>query len=106
MVHRAGLMRVLSFQPIRYGVSIAILMALIWIPLGPARIAGPFEIALAAGDPVIAAAGDIACDPGSESFNDGQGNAFSCRQQYTSDLLVDADLAAVLPLGDVQYECG
>lgn len=106
MVHKAGLMRIFSFHSIRYGVSIAILAALIWISLGPANLAGPALVALAASDPVIAAAGDIACDPAGEGFNGGQGNALSCRQQYTSDLLVDADLAAVLPLGDVQYECG
>ena len=55
---------------------------------------------------MIAAAGDIACDPASTNFNNGEGNPSSCRQKYTSDLLMDADLAAVLPLGDVQYECG
>ena len=62
--------------------------------------------ALAASDPVIAAAGDISCDPGSSSFNGGNGSATACRQKYTSNLLVDAGLAAVLPLGDVQYFCG
>ena len=62
--------------------------------------------ALAASDPVIAAAGDIACDPGSVSFNGGNGSATACRQKYTSDMLVNAGLAAVLPLGDIQYFCG
>lgn len=106
MAHGAGLMRVLSIQPIRYGISIAVLIALIWISLGPVRGTDPFAIAFAAGDPVIAAAGDIACDPASPSFNDGEGNQLTCRQQYTSDLLIDAGLTAVLPLGDVQYHCG
>src|SRR5688500_2760919 len=64
------------------------------------------DAALAASDPVIAAAGDISCDPGSPSFNGGNGSATACRQKYTSDLLVNAGLAAVLPLGDVQYYCG
>ena len=64
------------------------------------------DAALAAADPVIAAAGDIACDPGSASFNGGNGSATACRQKYTSNLLVDAGLAAVLPLGDTQYYCG
>jgi hypothetical protein len=58
------------------------------------------------GDPVIAAAGDIACAPESSSFNGGFGTATSCRQKATADLLVGRNLAAVLPLGDVQYECG
>jgi hypothetical protein len=57
----------------------------------------------AAGDPVIAAAGDIACDPASSSFNGGLGTSTSCRQKYTSDLLVDANLAALVALGDNQY---
>jgi len=59
-----------------------------------------------AADPVVAAAGDIACDPGNRSFRDGNGSARSCRQQAVSDLLVDAGLAAVFPLGDLQYHCG
>jgi hypothetical protein len=53
---------------------------------------------------VIAAAGDIACDPGSGSFNSGNGTSSACRQKYTSDLLVNRGLAGVLALGDVQYE--
>ncbi len=57
-------------------------------------------------DPVIAAAGDIACDPSNSNFNGGNGSANSCRQLYTSDLLVNANLAAVLDLGDNQYYCG
>ncbi len=61
---------------------------------------------MAASDPVIAAAGDIACDPANSVFNGGNGNSNACRQKSTSDLLVNAGLAAVLPLGDVQYYCG
>lgn len=68
-------------------------------------LAGQSEIALAASDPVIAAAGDIACDPATTAFHDGNGSSTACRQKYTSDLLVNAGLAAVLPLGDVQYYC-
>jgi hypothetical protein len=58
------------------------------------------------GDPVVAAAGDIACDPASPSYNGGLGTSNACRQKYTSDLLVNAGLTAVLPLGDNQYDCG
>ena len=57
-----------------------------------------------AADPVIAAAGDIACSSSSSNYNGGNGTADKCRQRYTSDLLVNAGLAAVLPLGDTQYE--
>lgn len=52
----------------------------------------------------IVAAGDIACDPLSSSFNGGLGTASACRQKYTADLLNGAD--AVLTLGDNQYENG
>jgi len=57
-------------------------------------------------DPVVAAAGDIACDPAGASFNGGAGELTRCRQRYTSDLLVGQGLAAVLALGDTQYEEG
>jgi hypothetical protein len=60
----------------------------------------------AAADPVIAAAGDIACDPNDSGYNGGAGTSDRCRQRATSDLLVGAGagLAAVLPLGDIQYD--
>ena len=58
------------------------------------------------GDPVVMAAGDIACDPNDGSFNGGSGTSGSCRQKATSDLLLAADPAAVLALGDIQYNCG
>jgi acid phosphatase type 7 len=57
----------------------------------------------ASADPVIAAAGDIACDPTDPGYNGGNGTNDRCRQRATSDLLVGAGLAAVLPLGDIQY---
>jgi hypothetical protein len=60
----------------------------------------------AASDPVIAAAGDIACDPSSVSFHAGQGTATACRQLTVSNLLVSGHYAAVLALGDTQYNCG
>src|SRR5438132_75636 len=56
--------------------------------------------ASAAADPVIAAAGDIACDQA------GTPGGSDCQQQATSDLLVGAHLAGVLTLGDQQYEDG
>ena len=54
----------------------------------------------AAADPVIAAAGDIACSPS------GSVTSTKCRQKATSDLLVNAGLSAVLTLGDEQYDSG
>jgi hypothetical protein len=59
---------------------------------------GEPAVAQALGDPIVFAAGDIAC--GSDS---GGG---SCRQMETSNLFVGASPDAVLPLGDVQYEAG
>ena len=53
-----------------------------------------------AADPVIAAAGDIACSPS------GAVTSTKCRQRSTSDLLVGAGLSGVLPLGDLQYASG
>jgi acid phosphatase type 7 len=58
------------------------------------------------GDPVIAAAGDIACDPGNERFAVGLGTANACHMLQTSDLMMKMDLSAILPLGDTQYEDG
>jgi hypothetical protein len=54
-------------------------------------------------DPVIGAAGDIACDPASGFFNAGLGNGSNCAQAATAALL-RPNLAAVLTLGDTQYE--
>lgn len=56
-------------------------------------------------DPVIAAAGDIACDPANSNFLGGAGSSNSCHQRATSNLL-NGGLAAVLTLGDNQYYCG
>lgn len=56
-------------------------------------------------DPVIAAAGDIACSPNDPDFAGGAGTSAVCRQRATSDLLVGTGLSAVLALGDIQYDC-
>lgn len=68
-------------------------------------IAGGWNARLSAQtDPVIGAAGDIACDPGNAYFN---GRLIAlCQMKATSDLLIRAAVAAVLPLGDLQYEDG
>jgi hypothetical protein len=75
-------------RPIRLVLALVVMLpaATAWAP------------AAAAQDPVIAAAGDIACDPSDPVTSD------TCHQQATSDLLVGARLAAVLPLGDIQYD--
>ena len=52
----------------------------------------------------VAAAGDIACDPGDPSFNGGLGTATNCRMKDVADLMLNMpDLSAVLMLGDSQY---
>jgi acid phosphatase type 7 len=68
--------------------------------IAPMAFCGP----AAAADPVIAAAGDIACDPSDSGYNGGAGTATRCRQRATSNLLVGAGLQWVLPLGDIQYD--
>jgi hypothetical protein len=60
----------------------------------------------AAADPVLYAAGDIACDPADPSFNGGTGTATACRQRATSDLLTSSAFDAVIALGDLQYDSG
>ena len=57
-------------------------------------------------DPVIGAAGDIACDPDLTRYATGLGTNDACHMLQTSDLLMKMDLSAVLPLGDLQYENG
>ena len=58
------------------------------------------------GDPVLAAAGDIACDPFDPAFNGGDGTASRCRMKATSDLLTALEPTAVAALGDNQYKGG
>jgi hypothetical protein len=53
--------------------------------------------ASALADPVLAVAGDIACDVGSAP------TATACQQKATSDILAGLGADAVLPLGDEQY---
>jgi hypothetical protein len=64
------------------------------VPPSPTRTAVP------SGDPVIAAAGDIGCDPNVPAFNGGYGTTGECRQMQVSDLLVNGGYAVVLTLGD------
>lgn len=62
--------------------------------------------AVAARDPLVVAAGDIACDSGSLFFNGGSGTQKACRELDTSNLALGVRPTAVLALGDVQYEHG
>ncbi len=55
---------------------------------------------------VIAAAGDIACDPAYPTFNNGAGAINDCHEKATSDVIGQIKPAAVLALGDIQYVHG
>jgi hypothetical protein len=53
---------------------------------------------------VIAAVGDIACDPETENFNGGRGTEENCRERHVARVIADANVDAILTLGDTQYE--
>ena len=69
----------------------------------PGKATGPKKV-------VIAAAGNIACDPKNPSFNSGKGTKSACRMKKVSSLLLDRRgrprYKTVLALGDNQYVCG
>jgi len=87
---------------------ISTLLLALFFSFVPVAVPSPSAPAVAqtTSDPVIAAAGDISCATTSTGYNDGEGTATRCQQKATSDLLVGQDLAAVLPLGDIQYKLG
>ena len=55
---------------------------------------------------VVVAVGDISCSPNSSQFNKGHGTTRHCHMLATSDLAISLKPAAVLTLGDNQYENG
>ncbi len=57
-------------------------------------------------DPLVAAAGDIACDPSTASYARGNGTDTNCHERIVSDMLLRIHPTALLPLGDEQYQCG
>ena len=81
-------------------VTFIVMAASIYVSIFPLRPASATD------DPVIAAAGDIACDPIDSGFHGGIGTPSRCHEMYTGAELVGGAFAAVLPLGDEQYECG
>ncbi len=62
--------------------------------------APPAVASTSTGDYVVAAAGDIACDPSATT------TVSTCQQTATASLLTSLNPDAVLPLGDTQYESG
>jgi hypothetical protein len=85
----------------RVKLALVAAVALSWLVVSPAT-----HPTIAAADPVVAAAGDIACDPADSHFNGGNGTATLCNEKATSNLLAGRGFAAVLSLGDNQYYCG
>jgi calcineurin-like phosphoesterase family protein len=67
---------------------------------------GPSATTNLPGASTVVAVGDIACDPANASFNGGVGTAAECRQSATVQLAASMNPAAVLTLGDNQYEDG
>jgi hypothetical protein len=74
---------------------------LLRVTAGSRTLSAGFEITA---DPVVAAAGDIACDPDRPNFNGGNGTPELCHMRQTSDLVLGLKPTAVLGLGDMQYE--
>jgi len=90
-----------------HGVGAAAVAALVAVVFVSSAAARPGHAhAAAPPDPLIAAAGDIACDPSSSNFRNGNGTSSSCKQKATSDLVLSEPIDAVLTLGDNQYQCG
>ena len=58
----------------------------------------------AVSDPVLVAAGDIACDPADPHFAEDGGNY--CEQNLTADLVESQNPSMVAAVGDLQYESG
>jgi hypothetical protein len=85
-------------------VASAGLFALPSMALGASPVRAMSVTTTSATDPVIAAAGDIACDPTNTKYNGGAGHGGRCRMAATAQLLTGFD--AVLPLGDEQYDIG
>jgi len=72
----------------------------------PASNAVSVTTTTASSAPVIGVAGDIACATDDPNFDGGVGTTSACRMLATSNLLVNKGFAAVLPLGDEQYNSG
>jgi hypothetical protein len=79
-------------------VALGAALAMAFLPATTTPTLASTRTAAATGDPVLAAAGDIACPPGSKV------TATACNQKATSDLLMSMQPAAIAALGDAQYD--
>jgi calcineurin-like phosphoesterase family protein len=89
-----GFNRRLTVPPISVGSHDVI------VKIGRKRLGLIFNVTA---DPLVAAAGDIACDPQETAFNGGNGTADKCHMKQTSDLILNAKPDTVLAVGDTQY---
>jgi hypothetical protein len=92
-----------SLSDPRSRIRVALVVAVV-LAASVASLSRAEDAAAAVGDPVIVAAGDIACATTTTGYNGGLGTATQCRQKYTSDMILGAD--HVLVLGDAQYATG
>ena len=70
------------------------------VRIGRTRLGFSFQVT---SDPLVAVAGDIACDPQSPTFNGGLGTIDACHMRQTANLILNAAPDLVLVPGDVQY---
>jgi hypothetical protein len=85
---------------------VAATVALTGGPPGRTEVASAAVRAATSSDPVIAAAGDIACDDTTEAAAVKAGDTTQCQEQKTAALLQDPSIGSVLALGDDQYYYG
>jgi calcineurin-like phosphoesterase family protein len=73
------------------------LVSAVLVIAAAAGIGGVTATAATSTDPVIYAAGDIACEPGSAT------TSTQCHEKKTSDIIVNGAASKALALGDLQY---
>jgi len=73
------------------------LVSAVLVIAAAAGIGGVTATAATSADPVIYAAGDIACEPGSAT------TSTQCHEKKTSDIIVNGGASKALALGDLQY---
>lgn len=88
----------------RTGQARVAIAALLQVALAACSQTAPTPTPTASSDPVVIAAGDIACAPTDPSFNAGAGVGARCRQAATASVAAAQGATAVLVLGDQQYE--
>ena len=74
------------------------------IATGAAAFQGRARLGAGRTTPVVAAVGDIACDPQSAEFRSGAGTGTECTMRATARLAARLRPTTVLTLGDTQYD--